>query len=319
MMTTTSHAGTRTQLPTTAQQPSATPRPRRKRSLTHPARTGVLLVLPAIVLIALFAVVPLVLAVFISLTNWPLIGEYRFVGLENYKVILQDPGMWKAIRYTLLYTVIVTVPILVLGYALAILVRRKRRGSTLLRTIFFIPYVVGLTTLSYMLVLEAQPDSGAINRLLKALHLTDGSTAWLVDGPLATLLICLLVVWSAPGLTMILLMSAMQGIPTETYEAAELDGASWWQREWRVTIPIIRPTIGITLIISVIASLLAFEQFYILTKGGPGTDTMPMVGYVYNRAFVELQLGSATAMSFFLVIVVAVVTAAQFLLLREKD
>lgn len=298
---------------------AARSRRRRRGSLTHPARTGILLVAPAVLLVALFALVPLVFAVYISLTNWPLIGEYRFVGLDNYRLALQDPGMFKAARYTLVYTLIVTVPILVLGYGLAVLVRRRRRGSTVLRTIFFVPYVVGLTTLSYMLVLEAQPDSGVINRLLKALGITDGTTAWLVDGPLATILLCLLVIWTVPGLTMILLMSAMQGVPSEVYEAAEIDGATWWQREWRITIPIIRPSIAIALIISVIGSLLAFNQFYILTRGGPGTDTMTMVGYIYNRAFVELQLGSATAMSLLLVIVVAAVTGAQFLLLREKD
>lgn len=299
--------------------PSHTAVRRPRRSLTHPTRTGVLLVAPALLLVTVFALVPLAFALYISVTNWPLVGEYRFVGLDNYRLALSDPGMWKAIRYTLLYTAIVTVPILVLGYALAVLVRRRRRGSTVLRTIFFLPFVVGLTTLSYMLVLEAQPESGAINRVLHALGLTDGTTAWLVDGPLATVLVCLLVIWTVPGLTMILLMAAMQSIPAETYEAAQIDGATWWQREWRITIPMIRQNIAIALIISVIGSLLAFNQFFILTRGGPGTDTMTIVGYIYNRAFVELQLGSATAISLLLVVVVAAVTGAQFLLLREKD
>ena len=125
-----------------------------------------MLVAPAIALVTFFALIPLAFAVYISFTNWPLIGEYRFVGADNYVQAVRDPGMWKALRYTLLYTAIVTVPILLLGYGLAVLVRANRRGSTLLRTIFFIPYVVGLTTLSYMLVLEAQPDSGALNRIL---------------------------------------------------------------------------------------------------------------------------------------------------------
>ena len=117
--------------------PSHTAVRRPRRSLTHPTRTGVLLVAPALLLVTVFALVPLAFALYISVTNWPLVGEYRFVGLDNYRLALSDPGMWKAIRYTLLYTAIVTVPILVLGYALAVLVR----------------FVVGLTTLSYVLVL----------------------------------------------------------------------------------------------------------------------------------------------------------------------
>ena len=292
---------------------------RRPRSLTHRPATGVLLVAPALALVAFFALAPLVLALFISFTNWPLIGEYRFVGLDNYLQAVQDPGMWKALRYTLLYTGIVTGPILLLGYGLAVLVRSNRRGATVLRTIFFLPYVIGLTTLSYMLVLEAQPDSGVLNRILAGLGLTDGSTAWLLDGVLGTVVLSALVIWAVPGLTMILLLSAMQGVPAEVYEAADIDGASWLRREWSITVPIIRPAIGMSLIISVIGSFLAFNQFFILTKGGPGTDTTTIVGFVYNRAFVELQLGSATAISLILVVFTALVTVVQFVLLRGSD
>jgi multiple sugar transport system permease protein len=239
--------------------------------------------------------------------------------VDNYVQAVQDPGMWKALRYTLVYTLIVTGPILLLGYGLAILVRSNRRGATVLRTIFFLPYVIGLTTLSYMLVLEAQPDSGALNRVLAALGLTDGSTAWLLDGVLGTIVLSALVIWAVPGLTMILLLSAMQGVPAEVYEAADIDGATWLRREWSITVPIIRPAIGMSLIISVIGSFLAFNQFFILTKGGPGTDTTTIVGFIYNRAFVELQLGSATAISLILVMFTALVTVAQFVLLRGSD
>ncbi|MGP9539133.1 carbohydrate ABC transporter permease [Brachybacterium sp. AOP43-C2-M15] len=296
-----------------------TPPGRRPVSLTHRPVTGILLISPAMALVAFFALIPIVFAAYISFTNWPLIGDYRFVGLENYRLALADPGMWKALRYTVLYTAIVTVPILVLGYGLAVLVRANRPGATVLRTVFFTPYVVGLTTLSYMLVLEAQPDSGALNRILAGLGLSDGTTAWLLDGVLATVLLSALVIWAVPGLTMILLLSAMQGVPQDVYEAADIDGATWLRRELSITVPIIRPAIGMSLIISVIGSFLAFNQFFILTKGGPGTDTTTIVGHIYNRAFVELQLGSATAMSLILVVFTALVTIAQFVLLKGSD
>jgi multiple sugar transport system permease protein len=223
------------------------------------------------------------------------------------------------VLYTLIYTAIVTVPILVLGYALAVLVRAKRRGATLLRTVFFLPYVVGLTTISFLMLLEAQPESGAVNVVLRSLGITDGTTAWLVDGPLATGLICVLVIWGVSGLTMVLLMSSMQGIPREIYESAELDGASWWQTERSITIPMLRRTIALTIIISVIGSFLAFTQFFILTQGGPGSETTTVVMAIYRRAFVDLQLGAATAMSLILVAITGIVTAIQFALLREKS
>jgi multiple sugar transport system permease protein len=289
------------------------------RSLVHPPAVGLALVLPAVLFVAVFVLAPLAFAVYISMTNWPLIGSYRFVGLSNYVSIAQDGAFWHSVGYTLLYTGIVTLPILVVGYLMAVVVRANRRGSTVLRTLFFLPYVIGLSTLSFLLVLEAQPGSGAVNQILKALHITNGDMAWLVNGPLATGLICALVIWAVSGLTMVLLVSGMQSIPRELYESAEMDGASWWGREFHVTIPLLRRTIGMSLILSVIGSFLAFSQFYILTQGGPGRATTPIVLYIYQRAFVQLQVGAATALSIVLVIVVALITAGQFWLLRERD
>lgn len=291
----------------------------RRQTLIHPPATGVALVSPALLFISVFVLAPLVFAVYISMTNWPLIGDYRFVGLDNYVAIAQDSAFWRSVGYTLLYTAIVTLPILVVGYLMAVVVRANRRGSTLLRTIFFLPYVIGLSTLSFLMVLEAQPDSGAVNMLLKALGITDGTTAWLVDGPLATILISVLVIWGVSGLTMVLIAAGMHGIPTELYESAEMDGASWWAREVRITIPMLRRTIAMSLILSVIGSFLAFTQFYVLTQGGPGRETTPIVLYIYQRAFVQLQVGAATALSIVLIIVVGLVSAAQFWLLRERD
>jgi multiple sugar transport system permease protein len=296
-------------------------RGRRRRgggSLTHPASTGWLLVTPALAFVGVFVVAPLVFAVYISLTNWPLIGSYRFIGLANYTAIAKDSAFLQSVLYTLLYTALVTLPILVVGYLMAVVVRARRRGSTLLRTIFFLPYVIGLSVLSFITVLEAQPGSGAINVLLRALGITDGSTAWLVDRGLATGLIVVLVVWGVSGLTMVLLLSGMQAIPRETYESAEVDGASWWEREWHITIPMLRRTIAMSLILSVIGSFLAFTQFFILTQGGPGRETTPIVMYIYQRAFVQLQVGAATALSLVLVVVVGLISAGQFWLLRER-
>ncbi|WP_022881923.1 carbohydrate ABC transporter permease [Gryllotalpicola ginsengisoli] len=295
------------------------PTGRRRGPLTHPGGTGLALVLPVVAFVAVFVLAPLVVAVYISLTDFPLIGSYRFIGLTNYLSALTDPAFGHALLYTLIYTAIVTVPILVLGYVLAVLVRRRRRGSTVLRTILFVPYVVGLTTLSFFLVLEAQPGSGAVNIVLRALHITDGQTAWLVSGPLATGLICVLVVWAASGLTMVLLMSGMQGIPADVYESAAMDGATWWQAERQITIPMVRRTIALSLIISVIGSFLAFNQFFILTAGGPGAATTTAVLQIYNKAFVQLQLGAASAESILLIIVTGIITAVQFWLLRDRD
>lgn len=211
-----------------------------------------------------------------------------------------------------------TVPIFLVGYGLAMLVRSNRRGATWLRTAFFLPYVVGLATECFMLVLELQPQAGAVNFVLARLGITDGSTAWLIHTNLAITAVAVLVVWFASGLTMILLMAGMQGIPHELYESAATDGASWLDRELHITVPLLRRTIALSLILSVIGSLLAFNQFYILTQGGPGVSTTTIVQYIYEKAFVQLHVGAATAMSLVVIVVVGILSAVQFFLLRDN-
>jgi multiple sugar transport system permease protein len=278
-----------------------------------------LLVLPAVALVSVFVLFPLGFAVYISLTNWPLIGSYHFTGVRNYQMLASDPQFIHSVLFTLLYTGIVTGPIFVIGYAMAVLVRSGRRWSVFFRTAFFLPFIVGLATESFMALLELQPDSGAVDFVLSKIGLAHANTAWTVNYGLALTAICVFVVWFASGLTMMLLMGGMQGIQPELYEAAEVDGATWWQKEWRITLPLLRRTIALSLIISVIGSFLAFNQFYILTEGGPGTSTQPVVMWIYEEAFVQYHLGYATAGAIALVIVTGIISAAQFYLLRDQD
>jgi multiple sugar transport system permease protein len=281
------------------------------------ARTGMVLVTPAFAMVALFVLFPLGFAVYISLTDWPLIGSYHFIGGQNYTELIHDPQFIHSVLFTLLYTAIVTGPIFVIGYAMALLVRSNRFGATFFRTAFFIPFIIGLATESFMALIELQPDSGAADYVLSKLGLAHANTAWTVNYGLALTAICVFVTWFASGLTMMLLMAGMQGIPTELYEAADVDGGTWWQKETRITLPLLRRNIALALIISVIGSFLAFNQFYILTEGGPGTSTQPVVMWIYEEAFVQYHLGYATSGAIALIIVIAVISAAQFYLLRD--
>ncbi len=283
------------------------------------ARTGLLLVTPAFVFVTVFVLIPVGFAVYLSLTNYPLIGPDQWVGLKNWASVGQDATFVHSVLFTLEYTAIVTPAIFIVGYGLAVLVRRRRRGSTLLRTLFFLPYVVGLVTESFLLLLELQPGSGGVNAVLHGLGVTNGQTAWLVHTNLALVAVCVLVIWFASGLTMVLLMAGMQGIPGDLLEAAEMDGATWLDRELRVRMPLLRRTIAMTLIISVVGSFLAFNQFYILTQGGPGNSTDTVVMWIYQVAFVQLHLGRATALSLVLVVLVGFISFVQFFALRERE
>ena len=294
-------------------------RRRRGAQARRTGRTGLVLVSPALLFVSVFALFPLGFGVYISLTDWPLVGPYHFIGLANYQGLLHNSVFLQSIVFTLEYTAIVTVPVFLLGYALAVFVRANRPGASVFRTLIFLPYIVGLVAESYMAVVELQPTSGTANFALSKLGIVSASTAWLVHTGLALTAISIIVVWFASGLTMMLLMAGMQGIPHDLYEAARVDGASWWRMERSITLPLLRRSIALSLIISVVGSFLAFNQFYIMTDGGPGTSTVPVVMSIFDTAFAQMDVGLASAMSVVLVIVVGLITFVQFHYLQGDE
>lgn len=281
------------------------------------ARTGALLVSPAMTFVIAFVLFPLGFAVYISLTDWPLIGSYHWVGVSNYTQLVHDSDFLHSITFTLLYTAIVTPAIFIVGYGLAALLRANRKGAKLLRTAFFLPYVIGLTTVSYMFEIELQPTSGGVDFLLSKLGLASASKTWTIHYGSALLAICVIVTWFASGMTMLILTGGMQGISRDVYEAAEVDGATWWDKEWRITLPLLRRSIALSLVISVIGSFLAFNQFYILASNNAQLQTV--VEWIYSTAFASFRVGYATAGAMFLVIIVAAITALQLFLLRDTE
>lgn len=288
-----------------------------RRASRHDAYTGMFMLAPAVLLVAVFVIVPLIFAVVISLTNWPLVGEVEFSGVENYVTAFADTVFWGSILYTLGFAVVSTALGIAVGYLLAMLVRSNRRGAGLIRTAVFLPYVIGITSLSFVAILEFRPDSGALDQLLLNLGITSAPTAWLLDGTSATVLIVLLGTYVGAGFTMIILMSGMQSIPEELYESAQIDGAGRWKQEFLVTVPLLKRYLGLLTVMGFIGAILAFTQFFIITGGGPGTGTLTTMLYVYNKAFGDLQVGYATALSFVVVVIAAGLTLIQFRVMRE--
>jgi multiple sugar transport system permease protein len=278
-----------------------------------------LLIAPALVFVAVFIIYPLGFGTFISFTNYPLVGPYHYVGGANYGALLHNPTFVHSIYFTLEYTGIVTLPILVLGYVLAVFVRSNRFGSTVFRTCFFLPFIVGISTLSFLFEVELQPGFGTVNVLLSKVGIVGVNTPWTAKTGLATTAICVLVIWFAGGFTMMILMAGMQSIPEHLYESAAVDGATWWERERMITIPLLRRSIALSLVISVIGSLLAFNQFFIITDGGPGSSTQSVVMQIYETFNTSFDVGSSSAMSVVLVAVIGFITFMQFRFLRAED
>jgi multiple sugar transport system permease protein len=248
-----------------------------------------------------------------------LLGERRFVGAANYERLAEDAAFWRSLGFTTLYTVIATAALLVVGFALASAVRRRRRGVGLLRTAYVMPVVIGFATASYMTLWLLDDRIGIVPDLLRRLGVVDGSVSVFSHFSSALAVVVVLVVWKTVGLTMLLLMSGMQAISKDYYEAAQVDGARRARIIRSITLPLLRPTIGLVLILTVIGSYLAFDQFFILTQGGPDNRTIPIVYLIYRAGFIDFNLGYSAAMSIALMVILLVLTSIQLLLVRSRE
>lgn len=292
---------------------------RRKR--TNQARrqaiAGFLFVLPALLVIAVFFLYPLGMTAWMSLHDWPLFGDISYVGLENYQRLASDGRFWASLRFTLLYTIVVTIAIFLLAFPLAMFVDQPRRIVGFYRTSFFLPVVVGLGSASLLWVWLLNADNGLISPALKAFGLVERPKAILSDYTSAFWWIVVMVVWKVTGFTMIILLTGLQNISSEVKEAAAIDGAGPVRRFVAIYLPLMRKTIALALVLSIAGSILAFDQFYIMTSGGPRNQTISAVYWIFNTSFVSFKLGYGAALSIVLLFILVTISAVQMWLLRE--
>ncbi|OBZ95081.1 sugar ABC transporter permease [Pararhizobium polonicum] len=297
---------------------SKTPSPQRRRRRRSGWR-GLVYIAPAMALVILFFVIPVIFTGWMSLHNWPLMGSTRWIGFKNYVRMFHDARFMSALQFTAYYTVVVTIAIFAVAFPLAIFVEKQRRFVSAYRTIIFLPVVVGLATASLLWVWLANVDSGFIGPVLKALGWVDKSPNLLATFDSAFLTIIVMVVWKIAGFTMIILLTGLQAIPSELTEAARIDGAGRWQRFRHLTLPLMRKTIALALIISVTGSILAFDQFYIMTSGGPQNRMISVVYYIFNQSFVSFNLGYGAALSIALLAILVAISIVQLWLLRVAE
>ena len=278
---------------------------------------GFLFVLPAVLFTLAMFIFPLLMTGWMSLHDWPLLGQATFLGLQNYVDLVNDGQFWSSLWFTTQYTLLVTPPIFILAFVLALLVNTALRGIGVFRTIYFIPVVIGLGTSSLLWVWLLNDRVGIINGLLLDLGLIERPIIWFVDKNLAMFAIIVSIVWKTVGFSMILLLAGMQAIPDELYQAAEVDGASYWQRLTHIMMPLLRSTFALALVLSVIGSYLAFDQFYIMTRGGPQNQTITTVYWIFNNSFTYYKLGYGAALSIVLLVILGVLSIIQLRVLRD--
>src|SRR5262245_31384183 len=280
---------------------------------------GLLFLSPALLFVLAFTFYPLVQLVWMSFNSWSLITPPKFIGGGNFTRAFGDSQFWVSLTYSLKYTLFITPILMVGGYLIALLVADNSRIRRVTRTIVFIPVVIGLGVSSLLWYWLYNPLFGLIDTALADLGLISKPILWLgTDEGTSTWAIIGSVTWKVIGFGMLLFVAAIQAIPAEVNEAAVVDGASYWQRVRRVTVPLTAPTILLVTLISVIGSLLAFDQFYIMTAGQPFNQTATAVFYIYLNSFPYLKLGYGAALSLLIAGLVLLFTIVQLWFTRRS-
>jgi len=296
------------------------PAPRRRLTVARRRQAaGAVFAAPAVLMVTVFFFVPLALTFYMSLHNWSLLGAHTWIGFENYTRAFSDTNFRDAFIFTLEYTAVTTPVLFFIGLGLALLVRRRRFGSRFFQSVYFLPVVIGFASASFLFLYMGQQGLGPLFDLMLRLGLADEQTNWFANKWSALLLVVVSVTWKFVGMQMLLLLAGLQSIPVEVEEAARIDGASRWQSFRYVTLPLLRPTLALVLVFSVAGSLLAFDQFFIMTHGGPSNETITAVYQIYRVSFVQFRVGYGAALSVLLMIVLAAVSAVQLMLLRNSQ
>ena len=297
---------------------------RRRLGLTYRGgATSYLFVLPSILFISIFVIVPIVGAFYYSFNNYDLLTAPEWSGLKNYQLISKEPRFIPAIRNTI-YFAFGTVPAgVITSLLLAVLVNRAIRGIYFFRAMFYMPVVSSFVSVSLIFLWMYEPQFGLANEVLRALGLA--ASKWLRGPETAMVAIVLMSIWKNMGLNMVIYLAGLQGIPPHLYEAAEIDGAGRLSQMFRITVPLLAPTTYFVVIVYFIGALQMFVQVFIMACqdaqgncGGPLDSTITIVLLIYLEAFANLRMGFAAALSFILFTVIAVITVINSKLLEYE-
>ncbi|MGO9420294.1 carbohydrate ABC transporter permease [Roseiarcus sp.] len=280
---------------------------------------GWLFALPALLFVAVFVLVPLGQPIAMSLTDIKLLGGSKFIGFDNYFRIWSDLGFWRALRFTAEYTLILTPILMGLGFALALLTVENTPLKRLTRTIVFLPVVIGLSSSSLLWFWLLDEQVGLFNKLLIDLHVIREPIVWFVTPNLAFSAVVISITWKVVGFGVVLFVSGIQAINPDILEAAVMDGASYWSRVRLILLPLTRRVILLTTPVSAIGSMLAFDQFYIMTSGGPRGQTFTAVYWIYQNSFVLFKLGYGAALSIVLTLIILVFSTLQISLTARSE
>ena len=284
---------------------------KRRGLLWSETRDGYLFILPWIFGFIIFAAGPMLASLYISLTRWEIVTPSVWVGAAQYVKLFNDDRFWLSL-YNTSYYVFVGVPLhLFFALLAALAVNMNLRGIHFFRTAYYVPSLTPVVANSILWVWIFHPEWGLANAFLDWIGLE--GLYWLQDPRLAKPALIVMSFWSIGG-QMVILLAGLKGIPVPLYEAASIDGANWWARFWRITLPLLTPALFFNLIIAIIGAFQIFTQAYIMTDGGPNYSTLFYLLYLFRAAFENFRMGYASAMAWVLFIIVLIFTILQFML-----
>lgn len=277
---------------------------RNKSAQIHQQRMAYLFIALPVLLLAIFMILPIGMALFVSFTDYDIVNSPNWIGFDNYIKMFRDPYFLISLKNTIIYTALFVPLGLVASLGAAILINMNKKGASLFRTFFYVPVLcstVATATIWYWLL---NPQYGLINRVLGWFGIN--GPAWLYDSNWAMFAIVMMSVWMTFGTNMMIFLAGLQGIPANLYEASKIEGASKWKTFRYVTWPSLSRTTFLVTTMLIINAFQVFDQTYVLTKGGPGNSTITLVYYIYNEGFGGLKMGYASAISFVLFLIILV-------------
>lgn len=269
----------------------------------------VLFLAPSAIPLLLFTAIPMVSSVWVSLHQWNLISPMSFIGLDNYRRLLTDPQTREVFWHTALYCLGYLPLVFAGGLGLAMVLNQRLRGRSFFRAAYFLPVVTSWVVVALVWKWLLNPNNGLVNTLLGAAGLPQ--PGWWTDPEWALPAVILSSAWKDLGFVMVIMLAGLQTIPQDVIEAAWVDGASAWQRFWRVTLPLLSPSAFFVVVISLINGFQVFDQVYVMTGGGPAGSSQVVVGQIYDLTFRYGRAGEASALSWLLFVVILAITVIQ--------
>ena len=289
----------------------------RRRLIPRARLTPYLFIAPNLLLFSVFVFFPLLYAVYVSTREWSLIDTPRYVGADNYIRLAADPLFWQSLRNTLVYSVSTVPTSLAIGLALALALNRDLLARSFLRSLYFLPVVISSVATAVIAAWLFNDNYGVVNMLLRKIGI--GPVPFLSSPRFALLSLVITTLWVRVGFCTVVYLAALQSIPPTYHDAAEVDGASRWQRFLHITWPLLKPATFLLLILNVIYSFQVFDLIFVMTGGGPGFSTTMLVQYIYQAAFVSSEMGYASAMGLVLFALILGFTLLQWRVSRRVE